>query len=168
MHRSATSLTARCLHENGEVHMGEDLLVGLSDNPKGHYENKRFLHLNIEILKAAGGDWDRPPSRSAIMQQKDRFNSKIRSLVKQEMEIAKKEGHISWGFKDPRTVLTIDLYMPHLENPQFICCYRDPMDVAKSMLTRNKMPIEKGLKLARTYNSRIHEFMNEWLNKKYS
>jgi len=53
MHRAATSLVARTL--NSEVHMGEHLLVGLSDNIKGHYENVEIIKINDKILHNAGG-----------------------------------------------------------------------------------------------------------------
>ena len=54
------------------------------------------------------------------------------------------------------------LYLPYLENPHFICCFREPMEVAKSLKRRNDMPIKKGLKLAKVYNSRLLKFINDW------
>ena len=54
-HRSASSLVAKALHEAG-VHMGDDLLSGLPDNPEGHFEDMDFLKKNVEIL--GGNIWD--------------------------------------------------------------------------------------------------------------
>ena len=48
-HRSASSLVAKALHEAG-VHMGDELLSGLADNPEGHFEDMDFLKKNVEIL----------------------------------------------------------------------------------------------------------------------
>ena len=167
MHRSATSMTARSLHKSNEVFMGEKLLLGLPDNPKGHYEDTKFLNLNIEILKSAGGSWDNPPTKEKILEQKNKFDNKIKLLVEESINNAKNKGLRSWGFKDPRTVLTIDLYLPHLPNPQFITCYRDPMEIAKSLNKRDGMPIEKGMKLSKTYNERLSEFISGWMGEKF-
>lgn len=163
MHRSATSMTARSLHKSEEVFMGEKLLLGLPDNPKGHYEDTKFLNLNIEILKSAGGSWNNPPSREKILEQKNKFDDKIKNLVEQSVKNAKNKGLSSWGFKDPRTVLTIELYLPHLPNPQFITCYRKPLEIAKSLKKRNGIPIEKGISLTNIYNDRLNDFIKEWL-----
>jgi hypothetical protein len=167
MHRSATSMTARALHKSNEVFMGEKLLLGLSDNPKGHYEDTKFLNLNIEILRSAGGSWNNPPTREKILEQRGKFDGRIKSLVEESVNNAKRNGSISWGFKDPRTVLTIDLYLPHLPNPQFITCYRDPMEIAKSLNKRDRIPIKKGIKLSKIYNERLTEFISEWMEKKF-
>ena len=165
MHRSATSMIARALHKSGEVDMGEDLLLELPDNPRGHYENRRFLDLNIRILESAGGSWRSPPSKDKILRQKDKFDDEIKNVIESEVSKAKKKGLGSWGFKDPRTVLTIDLYLPHLPSPQFIICYRNPEDIAKSLNKRDNISIRKGIKLAKVYNSRLKDFINTWMGE---
>lgn len=161
MHRSATSLVARTLHS--EVNMGTNLLRGLKDNPKGHYENVDIIRLNDKILAKSGGWWDNPPSEERILECSGVFDDDMRSIVSKEIEKAEKMGLESWGFKDPRTCLTIDLWMPFLENPQFVVCYRKPLDVAKSLNLRNNFSIEKGLRLTEIYNQRIHNFMTKFL-----
>ncbi len=165
MHRSATSMVARSLHTAKEVHMGDDLLLNLHDNPEGHYEDKKFLFLNREILQAAGGWWDNPPSRQNILKAGLRFEGRIKKTIQEAVSSARTRGCTSWGFKDPRTALTIDLYVPYLPNPQFIVCYRSPVDVAKSLQKRNGFPIQKGLELTTLYNNRINKFMKRWLKK---
>lgn len=80
---------------------------------------------------------------------------------------AKNNGLYSWGFKDPRTVLTIDLYLPHLPNPQFITCYRGPMEIAKSLNKRDGMSIEKGMNISKIYNERLSEFISGWMREKF-
>lgn len=165
MHRSSTSMVARSIHKQGEVHMGDKLLLGLPDNPKGHYENKKFLHLNIDILKAAGGSWDNPPSKKEILKVAPLFKDRIKRLISESEEEANAAGYISWGFKDPRACLTIDLYMPYLNNPQFIICYRDPMEIARSLNKRDKMSITDGVNLVKIYNNRIFDFIKNNLKK---
>lgn len=82
-----------------------------------------------------------------------RGDPKIKSLIERKKGL--------WGWKDPRTTLTIKLYLPYLKNPHFICCFREPIEVAKSLYRRQKMPIKKGLKLAKIYNKRLLKFLRE-------
>ena len=151
MHRSATSLVAGGLHNFG-VDMGKKLLGG-PDSNYNELEDMDFLRLNWKILKEAGGSWDNPPSEKKILALKEKFAPEIKKLVENKSGL--------WGWKDPRTTLTIKLYLPYLKNPHFICCFRDPLEVAKSLYKRQKMPIEKGLKLAGIYNQRLLKFLRE-------
>lgn len=159
MHRSATSLVARTL--NSEVHMGKNLLIGLRDNPKGHYENVHIVALNDKILHQSGGSWHNPPPREQIIKIGKNYEEEIKKIISDEVEIAKSKNMESWGFKDPRTCLTIDVWCSYLPSPQFIVCYRNPLDVAKSLKARNNFSIEKGVELTREYNKRIFDFINK-------
>jgi hypothetical protein len=71
-----------------------------------------------------------------------------------------------WGWKDPRTSLTIKLYMPYLDNPYFIVCYRKNIEIAKSLKKRNYFEINKGLDLTNIYTNRIEDFFKENNNLK--
>ncbi len=163
MHRSATSLIARNL--NHEVHMGSNLLKGLDDNPKGHYESVDVIKINDKILTHCGGSWCNPPSHDKILKCVGMFDDEMKVLIDKEIKITEEMGYESWGFKDPRTCLTIDLWLPLLPNPQFVVCYRDPMDIAKSLNNRNGFSIEFGKSLTHTYNERITNFITKWLQK---
>jgi hypothetical protein len=154
MHRSATSFIAKALKDQG-VNIGERLLGPSKGNFQGHFENVRFLELNRKILKKAGGNWDNPPSEEAIIKAGNELQGEIKRLVEQE------RGGL-WGWKDPRTTLTIRLYMPYLENPYFIVCFRNPYEVAKSLQKRNGFSLEKGLALAITYNERLLSFLTDF------
>lgn len=145
MHRSATSLTAKGLHDAG-VYMGDKLLGANKSQPTGHYENLDFLELNRWILKQAGGSWDDPPAHGDIL----RVGAEI-----QIKELIKKHERSLWGWKDPRTVLTLDLYWPHLTNPHLVINFRQPIDVAKSLYIRNGMPLSEGVALTKEYNRRL-------------
>lgn len=157
MHRSATSLVARTL--SSEVHMGEILLMGLPDNPKGHYENLSIIDINERILTDAGGDWYDPPPRDAIIEVGKKYKEKIKKIVDYEVSIARSKNLESWGFKDPRTCLTIDVWYKYLPNPQFVVCYRSIDDIAISLHKRDGLPIENCKALTKEYNNRIMSFM---------
>lgn len=158
MHRSGTSLVAGILTKL-HVNMGKKLLGKNISNPLGHFEDQEFIDLNDQILQAAGGSWDVPPSREAILAQQPQFKTVIENLIQT------KESGV-WGWKDPRTCLTIELYLPFLHNPFFIICHRDPLAIAESLLKRNQMEIDQGLKLAKIYQERVGIFLNEYIVKK--
>ena len=153
MHRSGTSLIAGGLNKSG-INMGEKLLGANEWNPKGHFENEEFIELNDRILAEAGGSWDNPPSEEAILKAGEKLKDEIKVVVDRN------KGRL-WGWKDPRTTLTIKCYLPYIEHPFFITCWRKPLDVAKSLNKRNGMPIEQGVKIAKEYNKRLIEFIYE-------
>jgi hypothetical protein len=143
-HRSASSLVAKALHEAG-VHMGDELLSGLPDNPEGHFEDMDFLKKNVELL--GGNIW----------------NDVDRELTDADTSalIAAKNVHPLWGWKDPRTVLTIEKYYDHLDDPIIIGLFRKPELVAKSMARRGDISEVDALALAKAYNRKIIDFLSE-------
>src|SRR5260370_30538384 len=62
MHRSGTSMVAALLYHAG-LYLGarKELMPPGPDNEDGYWENVRFVELNEELLRAAGGGWDEPP-----------------------------------------------------------------------------------------------------------
>ena len=160
MHRSATSLVGMGLAKSN-VHIGETLLAPTEHNPYGHWEDVDFVRANNEILRAAGGSWDNPPPEEAIIAVGKRNAHQIAKFI-----MKKSHGKELWGWKDPRTTLTIRCYLPYLENPHFIACFREPMEVAKSLQRREGGEIEKWLELAGIYNDRLLEFLGWWTGTK--
>ena len=142
-HRSASSLVAKALHKAG-VHMGEDLLSGLPDNPEGHFEDMDFLKMNVELL---GGN---------IWNDVDRELQDIDTAPL----IAAKNTRPLWGWKDPRTVLTIEKYYEHLEDPIIVGLFRKPEHVARSMAKRGDISEADALALAKAYNRKIIDFLS--------
>ena len=156
MHRSATSLVAKAL--NNEIHMGANLMPPKLDNPEGFFENMEFVKMNMKILRLAGGSWDNPPPEKKIISIGISLSDEIIDLIQQTSG----NGQL-WGWKDPRTSLTIRAYHPHLINPHYITCYRSPDEIAKSLQKRNGFSIEKGLALTWEYNRRIASFISEFV-----
>ncbi len=154
MHRSGSSMTSGILSML-DVEMGETIDDKSIFNVKGYFENYDFVNLNKQILKESNGSWDNPPERDLIIKNQEKFRAKIQKLLKT------KNNGIIWGWKDPRTILTIDLYLPYLINPFFIVCYRDNTAIAKSLLNRNSLNIEQGVALSQYYNKLIKQFINK-------
>lgn len=153
MHRSASSLIAKAMAN--EIDMGA-VYRPIDDQPAGNWENMEFVMLNEAILSAAGGTWHQPPTREAILNVSPKLKKACRVLV----EKFNAKGQL-WGWKDPRTCLTIELYEPYLIKPHYIAPFRNPSEVAYSLQKRNGFTIDKGKRLARIYNGRILEFLSE-------
>jgi hypothetical protein len=128
-------------------------LGATATNPIGHFEDRMFLNLNKQILNDAGGSWNNPPQHKAILDLKEKYKDEINKLISNKNK--------NWGWKEPRTSLTIDLYYHYLNNPYFIYCKRNEDDVAKSLKKRNDMPLEERKKLKKIYDSRIDDFLSE-------
>lgn len=157
MHRSATSLVAKGLAQAG-INMGEHLLGAHPSNPYGHWEDVEFISINDRILQIAGGSWDNPPEPDKILGAGVVLSGEL-----SEMMARKNQPGLHWGWKDPRTTLTARCFMPYLQEPHFITCFRNPLQVARSLNARDGMPVEQGVKLAGTYNQRLIEFLGEYL-----
>jgi len=157
MHRSATSLMGKGLFLSG-VDIGEKLIGKKKGNMKGHWEDKEFVILNDKILKAAGGAWNNPPDEKSILEKGKQFNEEIKNII------TKKKIKEIWGFKDPRTTLTIKLYLPYLKDVDvhFFCCFRKPIKVAESLKVRDGTKIKNSINLAKIYNDRLLSFMEWW------
>ena len=152
MHRSATSLVAEGISEAG-IDMG---------SYEYRHEDEIFRKLNMEILATAGGNWANVPSEKKIKNAGLTFKKEIASLVAKNTSRNK-----NWGWKDPKTTLTIECYMPYLVNPVFFACFRNPNEVAESLKVRSpeNFTIQKGLDLAKIYNERLLKFLEKICQK---
>ena len=157
MHGSGTSLIAKAMAS--EINMGDILCKSNLLRKNGFWEDFEIVTIDREILKKAGGNWKDPPKRESILALKDEFEPQMKSIVKRN----NKKG--LWGWKNPITVLTIDLWYPLLTNPHIITIFKDPKKVAKTLSTGEKSSIQRfqnhdnGITLAKEYNKRIMDFL---------
>lgn len=164
MHRSGTSLVANLLSGCG-LYLGneEDLMPATVDNPKGYWENREFLVLNNEVLAELGGDWESPPATHEGWPEEARFRP---LRAKAELLLEKFAGHEPWGWKDPRTSLTLPFWMSlnGLRVPfwldvapklKIVLCLRNPLEISRSLSTRRFSPTSAGLDLWLLYNREI-------------
>jgi hypothetical protein len=152
MHRSGTSMVAGVLQRLG-VFMGEHLLGADISNPSGHYEDLEFQQINKAILRAAGGSWRHPPSHDAIMAV-HAYDRHMEGLVaKRDRE------HELWGWKDPRTCLTLCKWAPLLSQPMFVFVDRNPEAIQQSLMRRNGMSAEEADELDAIYCDRTMDVL---------
>lgn len=162
MHRSMTSLIAKGMADN-KVYVGDKLMPPNGGNPHGYWEDTDFVKMNNKLLGLAGGTWRKLPSEEKINSLRKGYGSEIQNLIRKKEERVKeiyfRENERIWGWKDPRTILTIKLYLPYLTNPHFILCFRNPFEVAKSFNKTEKIPMQEGINLWREYNRRMISFI---------
>lgn len=151
MHRSGTSMVTGILQKCGLI-LGDNLISGFSDNPKGHFENKEFVWVNDNILKDAGFSWRNPPNPN--------IRVKNDGKIIEEFLVRYKDKQIM-GFKDPRACLTIHIWVKYIENLKLIICGRKKIEVAESLKKRNKFELSFGKNLYDNYTEHIYRFLNE-------
>ena len=159
MHRSATSLVAKGLSTQisvGPLGTSQMLDAPMPDNFKGHFENLDFVHLNDDIMESAGGWWAAPPSRARILEVLPKFSQRVQETLARNAKAP------IWGWKDPRTVITLDHYLPYVEGLHLVTCFRDPYEVAKSLVERNHglFSLDSARCLANYYNSQIIDHLS--------
>jgi hypothetical protein len=152
MHRSGTSCLAGSLQQKG-------LFLGVvpeynEHNRKGNRENKLVAELNESILDYSGGSWYEPPARLKW----SRKHEKRRNTI---IEAFEGESVPVWGFKEPRSLLTMPFWQKAINSIEFVGTFRHPYLVALSLERRDSMPIEYATKLWESYNTRMLELHDE-------
>lgn len=146
MHRSGTSLVSRILNLLG-VHLGPRQAISITgeDNPKGYWEHHPIALLNDEILARFGGAWDRPPKFPPGWQRDvelEALREKARRLVRDDFS-----SQPMWGWKDPRTCLTLPFWQELVHGLRYVICVRNPSAVIASLARRNAMAAESAERL---------------------
>jgi hypothetical protein len=150
--RSGTSLVAKGL--NAVISLGNNFYPANRFNPAGYYEDIDIMKLNHDILESAGGTWKVVPNYENILAQKDKFSGKIQDIIKEKFA-----GCNIFGIKNPFMTLTIDLWMPFLPHPHIIAMFREPIDVANSIIRMEGGNFEDIIKVVKIYNERLLDFL---------
>jgi hypothetical protein len=147
MHRSGTSCLAGSLEQQG-LFLG-DVNTAAPFNRRGNRESFDIMHLQADVLEANGGAWDRPPP--AVEWQAEHLD-RARQILADHAE------HPVWGFKDPRTLLTLGGWRKLVPDLQTVGIFRYPLRVAQSLENRNNFDLGTSLGLWRQYNERLIDF----------
>lgn len=114
-----------------------------------------LTHLGLREHHRARARWRNPPTQEAILKYARENASKIGEVVKRNMREL-------WGFKDPRTALTIEALHPYLPNVHVVRTRRSPKAVAQSLKSRDGMDEAWSLDLCATYNACIDEYLKRY------
>ncbi|MGH7847180.1 MAG: sulfotransferase, partial [Candidatus Binatia bacterium] len=68
-----------------------------------------------------------------ILNLKEAWAPRIKEIIAQKSKKDK-----IWGWKHPRTILTIELFLPHLRSPHFVAVFRNPLGIANSSVEHTK------------------------------
>lgn len=108
----------------------DKMLLGLKDNPKGHWEHKDYLRLNDYLLNINGGTWN--------------FPKPILKIDQNFMFNAENLGYTQLTVKDPRFCLTLPQWVNYGKVEKLIVMLRDPNECYASMEIRGN-DFEKNL-----------------------
>lgn len=146
MHRSGTSCLAGSLQCAG-VQLGE-VVEFAPHNRKGNREHLGIRELNDAVLTTSGGAWNLPPHALRWTPEQAARRDEI---VEQ---LASLPGRC-WGFKDPRSVLTMPFWHEAAPDLRIVATYRHPLAVARSLAARDGMTLDSGLRLWLAYNELV-------------
>jgi hypothetical protein len=149
MHRSGTSMVSQLISRCG-VYMGPEkvLTVSASDKQDGFWEDDALVKINDELLRHFSGAWDSPP----MLQYGWEKSSALRALRRRGKNlIHERRSFPIWGWKDPRTSITLPFWKNLIPALKVVVCLRHPWEVARSLNRRNDMPMPAGLALWRAY-----------------
>lgn len=153
MHRSGTSCLTGILQQFG-VELGDVFTENLY-NKKGNRENNRIVILNDAVLATNGGAWNDPVVARTWTPAEARERD---AIIK---ELGKRSAGL-WGFKDPRALFTLPLWLEAVEEPKFIGTFRHPQRVALSLQKRDGTALEQGWELWRRYNERMLDLARQY------
>jgi len=139
MHRSGTSMLTLLLKELG-------LFVGKDLDPFDLNESMFFITLNDWLLRQCNATWDNVYNYQFI----DEFMvEKAIPIIQGELAGKRRRKYLgsgkvknianldtSWGWKDPRTTITIDFWKRIFPDAKILHIYRNPIDVAESLRKR--------------------------------
>ena len=155
MHRSGTSCVAELLASAG-LSLGDDLLEADLRNPRGYFEDRAFVDYHRRLLSAHGladdgfvGDVRIEPT--------DAFREQALEIVEARRSLLR-----PWGWKDPRSVLFLNVWAELVPDARYFFVFRPPWDVVDSLFRRGDRVFSVNPCFALTvwmnYNARIRDF----------
>lgn len=146
MHRSGTSATAGLLVGMGLAGpKAEDLVPADESNARGHWESEAVHMCNVRVLAALGGDTYAPPPPASGWEHDRKFDPLRAEAARW---IASTADDRTVVLKDPRLCITLPIWRTALPGAlPSLFVLRDPMEVARSLQARDKLPLVLGLAL---------------------
>ena len=144
MHRSGTSALTGTLSLL-DVYLGSKLMKGSFANEKGYFENDELFSVNEALLAECHSSWyDIFYSEDKL--EKIKNIDELKAVIKKEFEYSR-----IFAIKDPRLAFLFPIYKKILEefdiDIKVVLPYRNPMEVANSLHTRDNLSLEKGMLL---------------------
>jgi hypothetical protein len=153
MHRSGTSTITQLLYRCG-LYLGPEkmLFSAREDNPEGFWEHRGFVALNERILELYGAGWDLPPSLEPEWHLEGQLHD-VREDARRLVDRFAGQGR--WGWKDPRSSLTLPFWLDLLSELKVLVCLRNPLEVALSLRRRGNSSLAFSFNLWMIYYERL-------------
>jgi hypothetical protein len=123
----------------------EQLNKPYEGNEKGSWEHVGIERINKELLTRLGGSWHDVPQLPQGWEEDSVFDdlkADARALIGHDFNDAS-----VWGWKDPPTCFTMPFWRLLLPPMHYVVCFRNPLDVARSLERRDGFCLEKGFHL---------------------
>ena len=141
MHRSGTSAITRVINLLG-VSLGSKLKAPADDNPSGFWEHEQVVAIHEGLLQSFGMAWDDPrplPTGWLDLPATAIAAKSIADIIERDFATLS-----SWAVKDPRLCRLVPLWRRVLTplgvESRAVIVARNPLEVAKSLSTRNDIP----------------------------
>lgn len=151
MHRSGTSLLVGLLEKYG-YSLGSVSKKTSPLKPTGTRENFELRTINNQILKFNNASWDQP---NKILKTNDQIEQKMKLF---SMTLHNKK----WALKDPRMLLTYNLWKKVLPEHHIVATIRHPFQVAQSLEIKNQTRKTKALEIWFFYNQQLMKIWNQY------
>lgn len=150
MHRSGTSLIAKSIELFG-YSLGDRQMQANEDNPKGFSEDIDIVSFNDRLLESLGCDWAAPVDLElSSIGEDSRFFEEARQLL-----VDKTRSYPKLVLKDPRFCLLMPFWSKVFSAMSIqtheVVVFRNPLDVANSLSSRNKFAVSFSLTLTEEY-----------------
>ena len=153
MHRSGTSVAARLANLVG-WDLGNQLLAPRADNPKGFWEHAGVFEAHEQYLRAVHCTWAHPGTAAEILSDKSALRdlgSRLAAILQRDLKGER------IAVKDPRACRLLPVWKDVVADldirPSYWIVYRNPREVARSLLQRDQIPLSQGYLLWYRYVS---------------
>ncbi|MGL4649336.1 MAG: sulfotransferase [Caldilineaceae bacterium] len=152
-HRSGTSLVTQVLQQMG-------LFVGAELSPD-LYEAYFFQDLNRVLMQAASATWESPTAMYPALAHAGWRSGALQWLATECQGLRSKSyvgwrnwqmGHRlppagRWGWKDPRSTITLPLWLHLYPRARVLHVYRNGVDVSQSLVRRQEQSLQRNPRL---------------------
>ena len=149
MHRSGTSFVGELLSAMG-AYFGPSEMgpSGNIENPHGLFERRDLRRLCHFILRQTRAEWW-ATSRFSPARLPAEIGTRIAEMLAPMR--ADLDAHEPWFVKEPRLCILLPMLRAQLGSVVGVCVWRDPLEVAQSLHTRDAMPLAFGIALWERY-----------------
>jgi hypothetical protein len=150
MHRSGTSCVTGSLVLAGATAGYNSELTGVSvENPNGFWERRDLRNFCDMLLQGSNADWWKLSAFSTSDIAPELRENALTVAAEATRQLNR---HRPWIAKEPRFCLVLPVLLELVPNPVCIHIFRDPLEVAQSLKTRDSIPIQQGIALWEFYN----------------